>query len=157
KLLRRQKDLAGAITHYRKVVELAPRSASARCDLGLALYDRKDLDGAITEFRTATQLDSNYPHASGALGLALLEKGQFAEARPLLQRFVKLVAAIRPARQLGEKHLQQCDHLLRLEHRLATLQETRETPRDIKEALELVDLCRRYKGYHVAAARLYEG
>jgi len=153
--LKDKKDLEGAISHFRKAIQIEPNYALAHNNLGAALYDKEDLVGAISHYRKAIQIDRNLASAHNNLALALLQDGQFAEARATTLSFLTLLPGNHPSRQVAQRQLKQCDNLLVLDGKLATFVEASQAPKGIDDCLALVELCRRYKHYHAAAARLY--
>jgi len=132
-----------------------PNNAAVHTGLGSALYDKKDMEGAIRHFQKAIQIDPSYANAHGGLGQALLQKGQFADARAATLQSLKLLSGGHPMREIAQRQLKRCDNLLVLDGRLATFVEGGQAPKGIDDCLALIDLCRRYKQYHAAAARLY--
>jgi tetratricopeptide (TPR) repeat protein len=149
-------DLEGAISAYRKAIQLDPQDFKAYYNLGSALFDKKDVEGAIKAFRTAIQLNPKYPNAYGGLGFALLHKGQFGEARQATLQALKLAPTNHPWRGLAKRHLQQCDKLLALDRKLTAFLDGGDPPAGVENRLALADLCRRYKHYHATAVRLYD-
>ena len=73
--LRDKGDLDGALTAYRKAIELDPKYAEAHSCLGNALRDKGDLDGAIAAHRKAIELNPKAAKAHYNLSVALYEKG----------------------------------------------------------------------------------
>ena len=67
-------DNAGAMTLYRRALELEPDDAIAHYDLGLALERSGDLDAAIESFRRALELEKNDAHESALAG-CLVNRG----------------------------------------------------------------------------------
>jgi tetratricopeptide (TPR) repeat protein len=153
--LHAKKDLEGAISHFRKAIEIDPNDAPAHSNLGRTLNANKDPEGAISHFRKAIQIDPNLADPYAGMGLALLRKGQFAEARTATLQCLKLVPGNHPLRQFAQGQLTQCDNLLVLDGKLVTLVKGGQAPKGIDDCLALADLCRRYKHYYAAAARLY--
>ncbi len=125
--LSEKNDVEGAITEYRKAIQLNPNDSPARLNLGNALYDSNDLEGAITEYRKASQLDAKAAEPHNVLGNVLYEKndlqGAIEEYRKAIQldpdhalahinlgsalrtngEFTKAVAAYRRGHELGTK------------------------------------------------------
>jgi serine/threonine protein kinase/tetratricopeptide (TPR) repeat protein len=56
------------VRSFQVCVALRPRSAPARNNLGVALYENNDLNGAIAEYRQAIDLDPQLAEAYGNLG-----------------------------------------------------------------------------------------
>jgi tetratricopeptide (TPR) repeat protein len=73
-------DLDGAISQYRRALELQPDNATAHYDIGKALYRKKDYDGAIAEYREAIRFRKDDPEAHYDLGEALFMKQNFTDA-----------------------------------------------------------------------------
>jgi tetratricopeptide (TPR) repeat protein len=71
---RGQKD--EAVAEFWKAIELDPRSADIRVDLGRALQGKGELEKAIEQFRWAKTMDRNAVPARISLGTALQAQGQ---------------------------------------------------------------------------------
>jgi Flp pilus assembly protein TadD len=78
--LKKQGDLAAAITSYNTALQLKPNYPEAHNNLGNALKEQGDLTAAITSYNTALQLKPNYPDAHNNLGMALKEQGDLPAA-----------------------------------------------------------------------------
>jgi tetratricopeptide (TPR) repeat protein len=61
-------DRAGAVTAYRKAIELKPDNAEAALNLGVVLQDSGDLDGAMRAYAQAYRLR---PQTFGTIAMAL--------------------------------------------------------------------------------------
>jgi len=77
-------DNDGAIDAYRKAVELAPKDAELRFNLGEALHKRGKLDPAIASYREALNLNPELAAAQVNLGKALADKGLYVDAKDVL-------------------------------------------------------------------------
>ena len=75
-----------AITHYRRLVELAPDLIDARINLGACLQETGDVVAAIACYRAALDADPNSGAAATNLGLALMETGDLDAAAAPLER-----------------------------------------------------------------------
>lgn len=73
-------DLPGAISLYRRALELSPNSAVLAFNLAQALNEDRSFNEALKFYRRTIVLDSQHFHARYCLGLLLEECGQFAEA-----------------------------------------------------------------------------
>jgi len=71
---------AEAVANLRKAAELAPASATAHGDLGIALMRQGRLDESLAELRKSLDLDSRYAPGYYNLGLVLERKGETGEA-----------------------------------------------------------------------------
>lgn len=85
--LQREGDLAGAIRAYRRSIRLYP-TAEAHIFLGWVFSILHLYDEAMACCRAAIALDPTYGNAYNDLGAYLLERGQAAEAIPLLQQAI---------------------------------------------------------------------
>jgi Flp pilus assembly protein TadD len=94
-----------ALDIYARVVELKPRDADARNNLGAALYKLERFIEADEQFRKAIQLRPAYPEALCNLGAVLTWEGKFAEAEVTLRRALKLRPNYLTARGLLGKAL----------------------------------------------------
>ena len=75
-----QGDTDGAISHYRKAVELWPGYAEAHYNLGRLLVQKGQLDEAITHYEKALEIDPADAEAHNNLGAALFASGRVDEA-----------------------------------------------------------------------------
>jgi tetratricopeptide (TPR) repeat protein len=73
-----------ALSFFRKVTELDPKSPGAHLNLGIALADQNNLDGALAEFSEAVRLDpSAVAHYNK--GRVLLDLRRNSDAKPELE------------------------------------------------------------------------
>jgi Flp pilus assembly protein TadD len=79
-----------AMDQYARVVELKPRDAEARNNLGAALYKLERFGEADVQFRKAIALRPTYPEALCNLGAVLQWEGYFAESEDSLRKALKL-------------------------------------------------------------------
>ena len=80
------RDFPAAAAELATVVQLDPRRASARADLGSALAELGRFDEAIAELKEALQLDESLGGATYNLGTLLLHVGRLDEAVTYLQQ-----------------------------------------------------------------------
>jgi tetratricopeptide (TPR) repeat protein len=90
-----------ALAALRQVVELAPRHAQTRSDLGHLLGEQGALDEAIEQLRIARSLEPEIGGYSLALGTTLLAMGNVAEAVPELEAAITR----RPCWAVAHAHL----------------------------------------------------
>ena len=79
-----------ATDHYRELLELDPRHAVARNNLGAALVKLGRLKEAEEQFRRALGIKATYPDPHGNLGAVLQWTGRIAESETALRRALKL-------------------------------------------------------------------
>lgn len=79
-----------AMELYARVVELKPRDAEARNNLGAALYKLERFGEADEQFRKAVAFRPKYPEALCNLGAVLQWEGYFAESEDSLRKALKL-------------------------------------------------------------------
>jgi Flp pilus assembly protein TadD len=101
-------DYDGAITCFRKAVEIDPKNAQNHFFLGNALGNKGQGDKAIACFRQAIELDPKHARAHSNLGAALRDKGQVDEAIACYKKAVALdpklaTAHYRLGNALGDK------------------------------------------------------
>jgi tetratricopeptide (TPR) repeat protein len=82
-----------ALTSFRKVIELDPKSPGAHLNLGIALADQFDLNGALAEFSEAVRLDPENAVAHYNKGRVLLDLQHNSEAKPELETATHLDAS----------------------------------------------------------------
>lgn len=78
-------DLEGAVAAYRRSIEMYP-TAEAHTFLGWAYSFQGRVDEAIKECEIAIQVDPDFGNPYNDIGVYLIEKGEFDEAIPWLQR-----------------------------------------------------------------------
>ncbi len=78
-------DLEGAIAAYKRSIELYP-TAEAHTFLGWAYSFQGRIDEAIKECETAIQIDPDFGNPYNDIGVYLIEKGEYDEAIPWLQK-----------------------------------------------------------------------
>jgi len=86
-------DLNAARSSFQQAIAGAPRSSRAHAGLGLTAFRAGDHAAAIAEWKTAVDLDANNLEALYNLATALARGGQMTEARPLLERFLRVAPA----------------------------------------------------------------
>ncbi len=79
-----------AIVCFRTAIEIAPKSASAHSNLGVALLEQGKPDEAIACFRTAIEIDPKYAPARSHLGAALMKQGKQDEAIACYRKVIEL-------------------------------------------------------------------
>lgn len=81
-----------AAEQYARSLEIDPRNATVRMDLGLCWFLRtpRDLDRAIAEFKRALEIDSKHEKSLQNLTAALIEKGDLSAARQTLERLTSV-------------------------------------------------------------------
>jgi Flp pilus assembly protein TadD len=81
-------DYTTAATFYEKVLQLQPRDADLRTDLGNAYSQRKppDYDRAIAEYRKALEIDPGHEQALTRLADTAIHKGDKTTAREAIER-----------------------------------------------------------------------
>jgi tetratricopeptide (TPR) repeat protein len=83
-------DYATAIEHYKKAVELDPKSVKGWDNLGLALSKTNQLDEAIECFQKAKELDPSFFDAYFNLGYAYSLKGEYDKAVSEYQKAIEI-------------------------------------------------------------------
>ena len=78
-------DLEGAIAAYRRSIEMYP-TAEAHTFLGWAYSFQGRVDEAIRECEIAIQVDPDFGNPYNDIGVYLIEKGEYDEAIPWLQK-----------------------------------------------------------------------
>jgi Flp pilus assembly protein TadD len=91
-------DVAGAILHFQKALQLKPDSAEIHNNLGSALAQSGKVEEAVTHFQTALQIMPDYAQAHYNLGYALLQKGSVSEAVNQFQTALQLDPGFAAAR-----------------------------------------------------------
>jgi tetratricopeptide (TPR) repeat protein len=144
-----------AIAQYQKAIALNPRLVLAHYNLGVALGTKGQQDKALTHFRKAIDLDPKFIPAYANLGTALLKLGRFAEAQGATRQCLELLPESSSMRPRALKQLQECEHLLALDQKLAAVLKGEAQPADANERLQLAGLCARFKKRYAGAARFY--
>ena len=83
-------DVDGAVTAFRKAIELDPGLAIAYYSLGTALEREGQLDDAIAEYQKAIELEPTRALLHAALGDALFERGRLDDAVAKWQKAIEL-------------------------------------------------------------------
>lgn len=78
-----------AIAEFNRVLRMLPELASARYNLGGALFGKGQFAEAEASFRTALRLDPGHLEARYFLGLTLRELGRAAEALQEMQHVLR--------------------------------------------------------------------
>ncbi len=78
-------DLEGAIAAYKRSIEMYP-TADAHTFLGWAYSFQGRIDEAIKECEIAIQIDPDFGNPYNDIGVYLIEKGEYDEAIPWLQK-----------------------------------------------------------------------
>ncbi|HWR20227.1 MAG TPA: tetratricopeptide repeat protein [Verrucomicrobiae bacterium] len=78
-------DLEGAIAAYKRSIDLYP-TAEAHTFLGWAYSFQGQIDEAIKECAAAIRVDPDFGNPYNDIGVYLIEKGQYDEAIPWLER-----------------------------------------------------------------------
>jgi protein O-GlcNAc transferase len=81
--------LEEACALYREAVRLAPQSAKAHLNLGIALQALGDDAGAVAGYKQALALDAANPYAAYNFGKLRYERGLHAEAERLLRQALR--------------------------------------------------------------------
>src|SRR4051794_21377605 len=74
---------------YREAVRLAPQSAKAHLNLGIALQALGDEAGAVAGYERALAIDAANPYASYNFGKLRYERGAPADAERLLREALR--------------------------------------------------------------------
>ena len=82
----RNGQLAQAITHFQKSIQLGNNSAPVRYNLGLALLKTRQFEAGLRELRGAMAIDPKFAAAPYAIGVALLDAGRAKEGIPYLEQ-----------------------------------------------------------------------
>jgi lipoprotein NlpI len=84
------KDYAAAAQSFGRVLELRPRHAYARFNLGIALYQQRDFEGAAREFDALPNKDEDFPNAWFFLAQCQKLTGNGREAAAAATRFLSV-------------------------------------------------------------------
>jgi tetratricopeptide (TPR) repeat protein/serine/threonine protein kinase len=144
-----------AIAAYRKAVALDSKIPEAHLNLALTLCAKNQLDDSIGEFNKAIALNPKSAPAHGALGQALLGKGRFMEARANLQKALDLLSEKNRLRPVVLGLRNQCDTWLALEMHMTDVLAGKLQPKDNRQRLDFIEICRRQQR-HAAAAKFYD-
>jgi len=147
-------QLDEAIREYRTAILVNPKDPMAHYNLGYGLRNKKQLHEAIGEFRTAIELDTNYAYAYLSLGQVFFELGRFAEALYASRAGLAFLSGDDPWYDLAGQQVQQCEHMLALDRKLAAILEGKDNSSENGERLDLACLCQQpYKKLYAASAR----
>ncbi|HET9373101.1 MAG TPA: tetratricopeptide repeat protein [Vicinamibacterales bacterium] len=86
----RRHDTTGAVTEFRRAVELDGALVEARINLGNSLAETGDLAGAEAQLREATRLDRGAIEARLGLGAVMLRQDRIAEAATAFQAAIAI-------------------------------------------------------------------
>jgi Flp pilus assembly protein TadD len=115
--LRDQKDLEGAVKHWRKALELDPKRVQAHYDLGNALLDQEDLEGAVKHYRKALEIAPKFAMAHNNLGIVLRKQNDVHGAVKHYRKALELAPEYPDAHcNLGHLLRAQCHFAEALEH-----------------------------------------
>src|SRR4029453_2972577 len=81
-----------AAQSFRRVLELRPRHAYARFNLGLCLYQQSDFEGAIREFNEIPNKDVDFPNAWFFLAESESRRGNTGAAAQAATHFLSVHA-----------------------------------------------------------------
>ena len=84
------KDNAGATEMFRSAVKANPREPNAHFGLGYLLWTQKNYTEAVSEFHAELANDPDHFQATLYLADAYIQMNQLSEAKPLLERAVKM-------------------------------------------------------------------
>jgi arylsulfatase A-like enzyme/Flp pilus assembly protein TadD len=98
-----QRDLPTARARFEHAVAVDPRSSRAHSGLGVVLQRSGERERAIDEWKTAVQLDAANLDALYNVGTALAASQQPSEARPFLERFLRIAP---PSREPDRREVQ---------------------------------------------------
>jgi tetratricopeptide (TPR) repeat protein len=82
------RDWPGAIAELTKAIEIAPRNAYTRLNLGTAYYMQRDADRALDQYREAVRLLPSLARAHFGIGVLMETRGQ---DRPAIESFTAAV------------------------------------------------------------------
>jgi tetratricopeptide (TPR) repeat protein/tRNA A-37 threonylcarbamoyl transferase component Bud32 len=153
--LRLKNDVEGAIQELRKAIQLDAKIAEAHYSLGEALFTTGCQDEAVAALEEAIRLKPDYAKAHCGLGLARQTKGEFTEAVAALRRGHELGSQIPNWPYPSAQWLRSAERLVELDGKLPAILGGSVKPANAAECLGLAVLCRRYKRFHVVAARFY--
>src|ERR1043166_8653603 len=90
--LRFRSDFAGAVTYYRRALQIAPNIAEIWLALGIALQSLGQFPDAIHAFHTAVRLDPEHNSAHNSLGLTYVMAGDYVSAMHAYQDALQVCA-----------------------------------------------------------------
>jgi serine/threonine-protein kinase len=142
-----------AIASYLEALRLRPRFADVHYNLGNARLRLGQLDEAIAEYRHAIELKPGLAEAHCNLSMALKQQGRFVEALLELRRGHELGSRQPGWPYASAQWVKEAEQLAELDSKLPALRYGEYQPRDNKERLGLIRICRIRKVY-LTAARL---
>jgi len=98
-----QGDLQSARKHFERAIAVDPRSSRAHSNLGVVFEHSGDRERAIAEWQTAVRLDASDLDALYNLGTSLAAANRRADAKPVLERFLRVAP---PSRERDRQHVQ---------------------------------------------------
>jgi tetratricopeptide (TPR) repeat protein len=112
-----EQRFSDALSCFQQALKLAPKSAKAENNLGLAYEAMNQTDAAVEAYRQAIKWQKEGPHDQVSeqpllnLGIVLLHREELAEAEPLLTQAVALAPKDpRIHEQLGHLYMQKADY-----------------------------------------------
>jgi tetratricopeptide (TPR) repeat protein len=157
KLLASNGKLDLAEKEFRTTIGLNPNLADGHYNLGVTLTrkPKQDVDGAIACYQKAIALVPNHAEVHCNLGDLLRRQGHFAEALKHLKIGDEQGSKKPGWHYPSAKWVQQCEALLALDQKLATIQAGKTQPAGAVEQLNLAMFCRHCKEEYLAAAQFY--
>lgn len=149
-----KKTWDGAVGHLKKAHVLSPQSAQIQYNLAKTYHGKQDFNEAVAWFQKAVKLDPQHIQAHQELGLALLQQGHFPRAQQSTLAAQKLLKPDDALEKNVDEQLAVCERLLALEKTWADIEKSGKPP-DAGQALDLAELCLRYKRNHAAAFRMF--
>jgi serine/threonine protein kinase/Tfp pilus assembly protein PilF len=147
-------QLDDAIAAFREAIKINSNYALVHQNLGTALFSKNHLKDAIAAFRKAIEIDPKSGSAHADLGKALMFAGRFAEAQRSMQVALIRLPEGHEERSGISRQLQQCKGLINLETKLPDVLVGTTQPKDTRERLGFITVCRLQERF-AAAARLY--
>jgi Flp pilus assembly protein TadD len=98
-----QGDLQSARARFERAIAVDPRSSRAHSNLGVVFERAGDRGRAIAEWQTAVALDASNLDALYNLGTSLAADNRPSDARPILERFLRLAP---PSREGDRQRVQ---------------------------------------------------
>ena len=95
---RRLGDDKAAMAGYERYLELDPKDAYVRYQVGEVFLDRGDIDRAEQVFRQALELDPKVASATNALGVIAYRRGDLAAAERLIREAIVVKQDVKLAR-----------------------------------------------------------